>query len=219
MIRRNVALSIGAAITLLATAILYLSFDGDSAEDGAGNGRSALSASAPGSQIVRKDETVSAPKQASAPPAGFDASKYTTAPKPGSVANKILQIFMDRQMPDHEKVQRLLNMVPQLSDEEKYVAMDRATQLIPDEDYLRLRPQLLRLAQSDELRQLVMLDMLTRDDGIKMPSLVELLRNPSETTRTEAREILEAFLEKDYGDDPQRWDAPVQRWLAENQEL
>jgi hypothetical protein len=152
-------------------------------------------------------------------PQKIDPLDYTTAPKPGTLEAKLVGTFADRQLSDEEKVERFLGMIPQLSEKGKSTAMDYTTQLIKDEDYVRLRPRLLRLADTDELREVVMLDMLTRDDGIKMLSLVELLKTPSKTTKADAREILEAFLEKDYGDDPTKWDAPVRQWIAENQDI
>jgi hypothetical protein len=152
-------------------------------------------------------------------PPKIDPADYTTAPRAGTDEARLVKIFADRQLPDAEKVERLLAQVPQLPTREKSIAMDYATQLIEDEDYVRMRPRLLRLADTDALREVVMLDMLTRDDGIKMPSLVELMKTPSETTRNEAREILEAYLEQDYGTDPQQWDAPVRQWVAANQPL
>jgi len=42
-------------------------------------------------------------------------------------------------------VERFLAMIPQLSEKGKATAMDYATQLITDQDYLRQRPRLLRL--------------------------------------------------------------------------
>lgn len=162
--------------------------------------------------VVRKD-TSTKPVDA---PEKINPLDYSTAPKPGTVERKLVDIFSDRQLPDSEKVERLLGLFLSLPEHGKSIALDYATQLIPDADYVRQRPRLLRLANTDALREVVMLDMLTRDDGIKMTSLVELLSVPSATTRGEAREILEAFLEQDYGDDPRKWDAPIRQWLAEN---
>ena len=219
MKQRNLIYLSVATIALIVATICYLGLQGDS-EQAAGSSAGATHGVAPStsaqSSIVRKDDT---PEKKGNTPPSFDPAEYTTAPKPHTEEGKLVKIFSDRKMADTEKVERLLAMLSGLSGNGKKIAMDYATQLITDEDYLRQRPRLLRLANSDELREVVMLDVLTRDDGIKMPSLVELLSAPSETTRSEAREILALFLEQDYGDDPRKWHEPLMKWLAENEDV
>ena len=217
--RNLIYLSVG-TIALIVVAICYLGLYGDTSEHAASSSTGTVDGVATStsahSSIVRKDDT---PEKKGNTPPSLDPADYTTAPKPHTEEGKLVKIFTDRKMPDTEKVERLLTMVSELSGNGKKIAMDYATQLITDEDYLRQRPRLLRLANSDELREVVMLDMLTRDDGIKMPSLVELLSAPSETTRSEAREILALFLEQDYGTDPKKWHEPLMKWLAENEDV
>jgi hypothetical protein len=217
MNRRTLSITSLAAAALTAAITIYLSASSDSDVDAAAVRSAADAAQGDRQSIVRKDN--SAPERKGNTPQKIDPLDYTTAPKPGTMEAKLVGTFADRQLSDEEKVERLLGMIPQLLENRKSTAMDYATQLIKDEDYVRLRPRLLRLADTDELREVVMLDMLTRDDGIKMLSLVELLKTPSKTTKADAREILEAFLEKDYGDDPNKWDAPVRQWIAENQDI
>jgi hypothetical protein len=221
MNRRNLSFLICALALLAGAAVFYLTSSSDSAvghghgvDDSSASDTAAKSASA---SIVRPDEVEK--KKSNFVPLEVKAEDYTTRPKANTVEGRLLKIWADRQLPDPEKVERLLGAMSGLDDAGKKLALDYATQLITDDDYVRQRPRLLRVAASDELREVVMLDMLTRDDGIKMSSLVELMKTPSPTTRSEAREILEAFLDKDYGDDPQNWDAPVQQWVAENQDI
>jgi hypothetical protein len=220
MTQRNLIYLSVATIAIICAAVYYLSFQGDLPEAAASAGNATVDGASGSadvrSSIVRKDDTLE--KKGNTPP-GFDPAEFTTAPKPNTEEGRLVKLFTDRNIPDAEKVERLLAMVSELSGKGKHTAMDYATQLITDEDYVRQRPRLLRLATTDELREVVMLDMLTRDDGIKMPSLVELLSVPSETTRSEAREILAAFLEQDYGDDPRKWHEPLMKWLAENEEV
>jgi hypothetical protein len=221
MTQRNLIYLSVATIALICATVYHLSFQGHSIEDAARSSAGGVDGAAGSSanvhsSIVRKDDT--SEKKGNTPPS-FDPTEFTTAPKPHTEEGKLVKLFTDRNMPDTEKVERLLALVSELSGKGKHTALDYATQLITDEDYVRQRPRLLRLANNDELREVVMLDMLTRDDSIKMPSLVELLSVPSETTRSEAREILAAFLEQDYGDDPKKWHEPLMKWLAENEEV
>ena len=218
MNQRKLASLLAASATVIAAALFYLTSNSDpnaASADGRSAGANANSSS--GSSIVRADTAEK--KTPGYVPQVVNPEDYTTAPKAQTVQGQLLKVWADRQLPDAEKVERFLQMFPGLSEEGKKIALDYATQLITDDDYPRQRPRLIRMAHSDELREVVMLDMLTRDDSIKMLSLVELLKTPSTVTRGEAREILEAFLEKDYGDDPKQWDAPVRQWIAENQDI
>jgi hypothetical protein len=143
---------------------------------------------------------------------------YSSAPKPGTTEAEVLKIVNDRLMPDRTKVQRLLAMIAGASDAHKALALDHATQLIPDEEYVGMRQSLLQLAETEALKEVVLLDVLTRGDTIRMPSLVEFLRQPAYEGQAEIKQILVDFLEKDYGNDLRQWDVAVQRFLAENAE-
>lgn len=217
MNQRKLSCLLAASATVIAAALFYLTFNsGDSSSPDAQSSQ-ARAGSASGASIVRPDS--SEKKTPAYVPQIVNPDDYTTAPKAHTVEGRLLKVWADRQLPDAEKVERFLQLFPGLPEDGKKIALDYATQLITDDDYPRQRSRLLQLAHSDELREVVMLDMLTRDDSIKMLSLVELMKTPSQVTRAEAREILEAFLEKDYGDDPKQWDVPVRQWIAENQDI
>jgi hypothetical protein len=51
---------------------------------------------------------------------------------------------------------------------------------------------------------------------VKLPLLLDVAREPQNPKATEAREILELFLEEDYGDDWAKWQAKMQEWIANN---
>ncbi len=221
--RTLAALSVGALAALVA-ALYSLNSDStsisSSSTDAAGSVASAEQ-SARASMVRKMDssEHLDPAKKPIPQIEKVDPLKYTTAPKPDSHEAKIFKLVMELGTSDSDKVKRLLAMMPQLPPAPKLVALEHAAQLITDDDYIKLRPQLLRLADTDELREVVMLDVLTRDDTIKMPGLVELMKLPHDPMKTEAREVLEAYLEKDYGDDPKQWDLAVRQWLAENADI
>jgi hypothetical protein len=148
-----------------------------------------------------------------------DPKKYSTGPKEDSHEAKIFKLVMELGTPDADKVRRLLAMVPTLPEAAKVVALEHATQLIPDEEYIQQRPALLQLAETPELREVLMLDVLTRDDAIKMPGLVEFMKLQDAQLRTEAREVLEAYLEQDHGDDVKKWEVAVRQWVVENADI
>jgi len=115
-------------------------------------------------------------------------------------------------------VQQLLALLPSLPPDAQTLAMENATALIPDTDYLNYRNHLIQLAKTPDLREAVMNDSLTRGEELRLPNLLELMRtSQSEDEKLEIRGILEAYLDKDYGPQPAQWEAPLRQWIAENQ--
>ena len=133
--------------------------------------------------------------------------------------NEIFALADRLDLSDTAKAEQLLGRINNLPPEGKVLAMEYATKLIPDEDYLRLRPWIFNLVSSDDLRQTVLLDALTRGETLRMPTLVEMLRQPANPAQAEIREILVAYLDTDYGTDTKQWETAVQRFLAENPDL
>jgi hypothetical protein len=67
------------------------------------------------------------------------------------------------------------------------------------------------------MRVAVMDDSLTRGEELRLPNLLEMMRNStSDEEKQEIREILEAYLDQDYGPQPGAWEAPLRKWVAEN---
>lgn len=119
---------------------------------------------------------------------------------------------------DVSKIEILLNRIPHLNDEGKLLAMEHAVNLIPDHLYTHYRARLFSLAQNDELRDAMMVDVLSRDDKLRFQTLVEALRQPPSKAQEEAKEILEAYLDRNPGNDPNAWQQAVEKMLAENEE-
>ncbi len=60
-------------------------------------------------------------------------------------------------------------------------------------------------------------DALMRGEEYRLPTLVDMLGSTlSDKENTEIREILEAYLDKDYGPNPSDWKGPVDAWVKEN---
>jgi hypothetical protein len=117
---------------------------------------------------------------------------------------------------DLTKVETLLSRFPVLNEEGKLLAMEYAASLIPDKEYARYKPRLFALAANAELKDAVLTDVLSRDDTLRFTTLVEILRQPPSKATDEVKEILTAYLDKDYGADPNAWDQAVRKFLAEN---
>ena len=142
---------------------------------------------------------------------------FSSNPKRDPEEQQVLDLAAERGVPDQVKAEQLLAMIPNLPPDAQTLAMENATALIPDKDYLSYRDRLLKLASTPDLREAVMDDSLTRGEDLRLPNLLELMRtSTSDEEKKEIREILEAYLDKDYGPEPKAWEAPLQMWVAEN---
>ena len=55
-----------------------------------------------------------------------------------------------------------------------------------------------------------------RPNAVKLPLLLQTARVPDHPLATEAKEILELYLEEDYGTNWDKWQQEIERWLKEN---
>lgn len=148
-------------------------------------------------------------------PEATSMEAFSSNPKRDPEEQHILDLAIDKNVPDRNKVAQLLAMIPKLPPDAQTLAMENATALIPDSEYLNYRGHLLQLAQSVEMRESVMNDSLTRGEEIRLPNLLEMMRtSTNEQEKREIREIFEAYLDKDYGPNPAHWEAPLRQWVA-----
>lgn len=150
------------------------------------------------------------------------AVKYSEFYKKPDWEQEIIKLAGRLDLGDDRKALALLNKVYTLPDEPaKVVAMEHATKLMSDEQFKQLRSQIMGLNDtgSEDMKDTILRDILTRAENVRMPALVDLLRQPAYPGQQEVREILEAYLDVDYGTDFPKWDAAVRQWLIENDEL
>jgi|GEM_PF-5147188 len=220
-----------ALMVLAVAAFIYLNRTAgpQPALDGALLGSNAtISSSAPESPRASTPSTDDKPPSAADKAAAHpiqtekvDPAKYHQGPKQ-PWAKEILGIAMRLDLSDDAKVKQLLGKINSLPHDGKLLAMEEATKRIPDEQYSQWRPTLFGLVSSPELRETVLLDVLTRGEPVRMPTLVELLKqppNPEHPSHDDIREILVAYLDTDYGTDLNGWDSAVKKFLAENPDL
>lgn len=150
------------------------------------------------------------------------AVKYSEFYKKPDAEQEIIKLASRLDMADDSKALALLNKVFTSPDEPtKVVAMEYATQLMSDEQFKKSKSQIMSLNDtgSEDMQETILRDILTRAENVRMPALVDLLRRPPFPGQQEIREILEAYLDVDYGTDIPKWDAAVHQWLVENDEL
>ena len=154
-------------------------------------------------------------------PKATAVAKPTTTPKPVEIADwdrKIDEIL--RANPDNSDAansataQMLINLLPTLPAEGQGEAAQHITNLLADKDYSKVMPFLKNPATAEEVLDVLVTDLMNRDDSVKLPALLEIAKVPNHPTREEALTDLQIFLDEDYGNDFGKWEAAMKAYLA-----
>jgi hypothetical protein len=117
--------------------------------------------------------------------------------------------------PETETAQMLINMLPTLPVEGQAEAAQHITNLLLDEEYNRLLPLVRNPSLAEEVHDVFLTDLMNREDTVKLPTLLEIAKQPTHPQQAEAVADLEIFLDEEYGNDWAKWEAAMQKYLAE----
>ncbi len=115
-----------------------------------------------------------------------------------------------------EKANQMLAMFPRLPEDGQVEVAQHLSNLVSDEDYAPLGQYLTNSALPEAVLDVLLSDLLNRPNSTKLPLLLELAQNPQNPKSSEAKDLLELFLEEDYGTDWATWQAKMTEWLKEN---
>jgi hypothetical protein len=116
------------------------------------------------------------------------------------------------------KAKRLLELFPKLPEDGQVEAAQHLSNLLPDEEYSSLARTLTNAVTSEAVLDVLMTDVLNRPNPLKLGTLLEVAKTPNHPKAEEARDVLEVYVDEDFGADWNAWDAAVQKWLKENPE-
>ena len=126
-----------------------------------------------------------------------------------------LDTILTSDKPDPDKAKEMIEMFPKLSPEAQEEIAHHISNLTPDENY-SLGQFLTNSALPEAVLDVFTEDVLNRPNSIKLPLLLDVAKDPDHPKAGEAKDILELFLENDYGTDWTAWQASLDKWLKEN---
>lgn len=109
--------------------------------------------------------------------------------------------------------QKLINILPTMKPEGQSEAINHVTNLLSDDEFKRVIPIWKNPSYSAEVLDVIMTDLMNRDDKIKLPALLDAVRIPNHPSREEAMSTLQVFLDEDYGEDTSKWEKGVADYL------
>jgi hypothetical protein len=130
--------------------------------------------------------------------------------------NDKLDTILGSNEDEAHKAEQLLALWPTLPEEGQVETMQHISNLLPDDKFSLLAQTLTNAATSEAVLDIIMSDALNRPNTLKLPSLLEVAKVPGHPKAEEALEILEVFVDHNYGTDWAQWDKAVKDWLKEN---
>ena len=186
--------------------------------------------STPGSQPPPVAVNVATPSPSSPPPAENLATPapFPATPAPVASATPAPAAPMPEPIPEWENrisdilsskadetqtAQSLINILPSLPNEGKAEAAQHITNLITDKEYNRVLPLLRNPYLPEEVQDVLVTDLMNREDSVKLPALLDVARIPNHPYHEEALTDLQIFLDADNGSDWGKWDDAVKQYL------
>ena len=117
---------------------------------------------------------------------------------------------------EKQKAEKLLQMFPFLPEDGQVEISQHLSNLLEDDRYPALAQTFTNAATPEAVLDVLMADVLNRNNTIKLNTLLDVARTTGHPKAEEAREVLEVFVDENYGDDWAKWQAAIQDWLKEN---
>ena len=144
-------------------------------------------------------------------------------PTPSVTATNIITDWEDKlddilssESQDADKAKQMLAMFRRLPEEGQVEAAQHISNLLPDEQYAPMGKMLLDSKLPEAVLDVLMVDILNRPNSLKLPLLLEVARDAQHPKAGEAKDLLELYLEQDYGTDWNKWQEKLKQWMAEN---
>lgn len=135
------------------------------------------------------------------------------APRPLTDWERRIDDVLNSKATETETAQMLINLVPTLPPEGQAEATQHITNLILDKDYGRVLPMLRNPGLAEEVQDVLVTDLMNREDPVKLPALLEVAKIPNHPYHEEAITDLQIFLDQDNGSNWTKWDSAVQDYL------
>jgi hypothetical protein len=127
-----------------------------------------------------------------------------------------LEEIVGAETDDTNKVNQLFDLFPRSPEDAKPEIVQHLSNLVSDEDYLRLGELLKDPTLPDSALDILMSDALNRPNGVKLPEMLDVAKTPNHPKAEEAKDILALFLDEDYGQDWPKWHEKMTAWLKDN---
>lgn len=115
-----------------------------------------------------------------------------------------------------EKTEKLLQLLPTLDENGQVEVSQHLVNFVTDDNYNGVAAILTNSATAESVDSIFMNDLLNRNDALKLPLLLDMAKDDSHPKHAEARDLLELFLQDNYGTDWGKWEQSITNYLTNN---
>jgi hypothetical protein len=172
-------------------------------------------------------ESTTTTKPTTAPTVTTEITETSDAPDPTEVSTnafdpelweeRLDEILGDADDDTDRKANQLLDMMDKVNASAQEEIAGHIVNLVDDKDFVaRVSKYLTNAAVPESVSSVFMNDLYNRDELIKLPLVLAVARNEKHPLRDEAKDLLELYVEEDYGTDWAKWEAATKKYLQEH---
>jgi hypothetical protein len=145
-------------------------------------------------------------------------SAEETQPSDGSSWQDSLENVLASNELNEHKAQSLINLMRESPEPGQIEIVHHLVNLVDDNHYAMTGILLTNRQTSTNVLDVLTSDLLNRPNSVKLPAFVQILRIENHPKAGEARELLQHYVDNDFGADGNAWDQAVQAWLKDHEE-
>lgn len=149
------------------------------------------------------------------PPVEPEVAVNTDLNDPALWEEKLDEILGTDEIEESKKGEILLEMMAKVGPEAQVELAGHVVNLLDDDQFHQTAKYLTNAAISEEISSIFMNDLYNRDEAVKLPLLLDVARNEEHVLRDEARDLLELYVEEDYGTNWTQWEEATKKYLKE----
>jgi hypothetical protein len=153
-------------------------------------------------------------------PSGSGIATTAATPQPANLItnweDRVEQILGNDDTDEAQKAKQMLQIFPHLPEDGQVEVAQHLSNLVSDEDYAGLAALTADASLPEPVLDVLLSDVLNRPNSLKLPLLLDIAKSEQHSKAAEAKDLLELFLEEDYGQDWNKWQASLQQWLQDN---
>jgi hypothetical protein len=151
------------------------------------------------------------------------ATGQTQGPAPAPVTTNLvtqweekLDEILENKQDEAGKARQLLELFPRLPADGQEEVAQHLSNLVSDEQYPELSQHLTNFALPEAVLDVLLSDALNRPNRLKLPALLGVARDARNPKAAEAKDLLELYLDEDYGSNWGTWQQKMDDWLKNN---
>jgi hypothetical protein len=128
-------------------------------------------------------------------------------------AEKLDELLSNEKMDEDVKADKIADMIPKVSPEAQKELAEHLINLMPDEAYDKAAAILKNESTPGEVSKVLLDDLFNRDHSLMLPLVLDVAKNEKHPLKGDAKEMLEMFLQEDYGTNWNQWTDAVEKQL------